>query len=438
MGANELEEESNKEIINPEKKKKKAPAEGYESGSMLLFKQAKASEFIMGDKAIHLLNNCYEIVLDEARIRKHKTTTPEIVECCKDIKVLGMKELRLLKKWREALRKDFEKMDKEKTSPLENGVEKEDEGEDEEESEEEEDEDLKMLEGEIDMLKDEERRAARRQKKKKLKAKQRMAQKINMEMVIPGDEGPVRKEEGLFQISKSGNKVTNLTDQAPDVLAEDSDEEVTKKAKFEKYDKEHKRLDKSGLYYKNSDESSGEEGSEDEDSDKEDLGLDSEGEEVMESDDEEEIDRLNDPSQNPLLVDMESSDRKTRKEKKANMWFDKDIFRGIEEDEDLEEADVNAAIKAIKKKGGKVPEKKKEPVKKASKKPAKPEEESDDTSGSDSDSDYDENEFYPYRKQKGTSGGGGAIEKEGFEVVPVQKIKKRPMLSPEELASAKN
>ena len=52
VGANELAEETNKEIINPEKKKK-TPAEGYESGATLLFKQAKASEFIMGDKAIH-------------------------------------------------------------------------------------------------------------------------------------------------------------------------------------------------------------------------------------------------------------------------------------------------------------------------------------------------------------------------------------------------
>ena len=60
------EEEGADELINPDKKKK-APAEGYESGVTLLFKQAKASDFIMGDKAIHLLNNCHEIVLDEAR-----------------------------------------------------------------------------------------------------------------------------------------------------------------------------------------------------------------------------------------------------------------------------------------------------------------------------------------------------------------------------------
>ena len=50
------------ELINPERKKK-APAEGYESGTTLLFKVTKASDFIMGDKPIHVLNNCHEITL---------------------------------------------------------------------------------------------------------------------------------------------------------------------------------------------------------------------------------------------------------------------------------------------------------------------------------------------------------------------------------------
>ena len=71
--------------------------------------KAKASEFIAGDKPIHILNNCHEIVLDESRIKKHPKTTQEIVECCKDIRVLGVKELRSLKKWREILKADFEK-----------------------------------------------------------------------------------------------------------------------------------------------------------------------------------------------------------------------------------------------------------------------------------------------------------------------------------------
>lgn len=129
---------------------------------------------------------------------------------------------------------------------------------------------------------------------------------------------------------------------------------------------------------------------------------------------------------------------------KADVWFDKDVFKGIEEDDDLEEADVEAAIDTIKKKGGKLPDKKKKKStesnnkKKKGKKESAPVDESssssDDESSSDSESDFDENEHYPYRKQKTSKKASGG-EKEGFEVVPVSKPKKkRPMLSPEELA----
>merc|ERR1711981_924082 len=66
------------------------------------------------------------------------------------------------------------------------------------------------------------------------------------------------------------------------------------------------------------------------------------------------IDELNEASETPLLVSLEQDDKLSRKERKANLWFDKDIFQGIEEDEELEESDIKGAINAIKKKGGKI------------------------------------------------------------------------------------
>ena len=112
-------------------------------------------------------------------------------------------------------------------------------------------------------------------------------------------------------------------------------------------------------------------------------------------------------------------DRKSRKEMKADVWFGKDVFKGIEDDEDLEEADVEAAIKSIKKKGGKIPEKAQKKATNESKKKDKKgqgsekataastnlNEEHDESSSSseesssssESDSDFDENEHYPYR-----------------------------------------
>ena len=119
----------------------------------------------------------------------------------------------------------------------------------------------------------------------------------------------------------------------------------------------------------------------------------------------------------------------------------------------MEEADVETAINAIKKKGGNINQKKcadtenKQQKKELNAKKANQKtrekaaikslnsegsEESSSSSDSDSESDFDENEHYPYRKQKKND------EKEGFEEVPVQKVsknaKKRPILTPEELA----
>lgn len=360
-----LEPSKELELINPEKKKK-APAEGYETGQTLLYKKAKASEFILGDSTIHVLNNSNEIVLDESRIRKHPKTNQEIIECCKDIKVLGMKELRLLKKWRQTLRADFEKAAELKAKKEAEKAKKEEKGEEVSSSEsEEEDSDMEELDKEIEDLQDEERRGERRKKKRALKEKRKHAKRIDLKMVIPGDHGPVREEEGLFKIKdlKDASDVNRVTDQAPDEVVEDSESEDDQpRSKKVRYSKDKEELDHKRLQYKHSDDSdSEEESSSDEDSGKEDLDI--EAQEAEDDIDDEAMDRLNEPSRNPLLVSMEPKDRVSQKERKANMWFGKDIFQGIEEDEDLEEADVQKAIESIKKQGGAILTKKQKKAK---------------------------------------------------------------------------
>jgi len=92
------------------------------------------------------------------------------------------------------------------------------------------------------------------------------------------------------------------------------------------------------------------------------------------------------------------------------VWFDKDIFKGIDDDECLEDADVEAAITAIKKKGGKVLEKQSSAAAangKAGKRLRLEEsgdtsdEGDDDDDESDSDSDYDMEQMRKSAKSAG-------------------------------------
>lgn len=426
------ETKQHKEIVNPEKKKKKGHREGYDDGATMLYKEAKASDFIMGSDTIKILNESNAIVIDTPRIEKHPRTTVEIKECLKDLKVLGMKDLRMLKKWRDALKKEFEELDEENKENDEATpaiqVRTQEEIEDEEMAE---------LDKQVEDLKDEERRAARRKKKKELKEKQKRAEKINLKMIIPGDEGPTAAEDGLFKMTdlRDGDDLKKVVeDDKLDGMAEDSDseDEDKPKPKHLKYDKENGTIDSEGLWYGEHDEKSDHSGSDDEDSDNgENLGL--EGDED-DSDDEadEKIKRQDEASKNPLLMSLNTEDSEAKKARKAESWFSK--LGDIDEDSDLEEAEIERAVNVVQKKGGKIKKKKEETTTAPTKqqKVYHSDGESDDDEDDDVDDDISDSDDEEEVVHKSAS--GKVYNKDGFEVVPQQKIKKRKALSCEELA----
>lgn len=93
------------DLLKPANKIKKTKAHGYEDVEVL--KTVTDIQFITGNNHMDHLAQCHEIKLTNADILSHESTSDEIKECCKDLKVLGRKELLRLLKWRRNLRKDL-------------------------------------------------------------------------------------------------------------------------------------------------------------------------------------------------------------------------------------------------------------------------------------------------------------------------------------------
>ncbi|KAI5806995.1 Spb1 C-terminal domain-containing protein [Geopyxis carbonaria] len=100
-------------VFNPEKKKRKR--DGYEEGDYLQFKEQPISDFIETTDPIQMLGTINKLSFEEktggdlaiAAITKLPETTPEIRLCCDDLRVLGKKDFRRLLKWRLAVREKF-------------------------------------------------------------------------------------------------------------------------------------------------------------------------------------------------------------------------------------------------------------------------------------------------------------------------------------------
>lgn len=265
----DIESKNKLNVFHPEKQKK-AKAEGYPDNDYTLHHKLNASAFIANESAIEALQNASEIVIDEDRIANHTKTTTEIRECCKDIKVLGRKDLRLLLSWWKELRAEFVVESEKKPEEVEEETEVATNTIDDEEDAED-----AVIDEEIAKLKAEAAQELKRKKKKANKERQKLNERLNLKMVHKGDEGPKLEGDDMFSLDqiKTHQALETVVDQTPDVAAEsdvDSDDEVKLPKKL-KYEKDKSHLDSSGLYYK--EENSESEISEDEDSESDKSGL---------------------------------------------------------------------------------------------------------------------------------------------------------------------
>lgn len=270
----EIESANKLNVYNPVKQKRKV--EGYPEDDYTLYHKLSVKDFIAAESAVEALQDCSEIVFDDETITSHEKTTKEIVECCKDIKVLGKKDLRLLLNWWKALKESL----KEKEPVAENveeGVAETVEAPpmSQEELEDLEDEEIRK---QIEEVKAGEVRELKRKRKKANKERQKLNERLNLKMIHKGNEGPILEGDDMFRLSeiKTYQQLANVTDQQPDVLAEsdvDSDEEQRKPKKV-RYEKDEGYLASSGLYYKTGEnESEGSSDASDDDTASEKSGL---------------------------------------------------------------------------------------------------------------------------------------------------------------------
>jgi AdoMet-dependent rRNA methyltransferase SPB1 len=92
-------------VFQPDKKKRHR--DGYKEGATTLFNSISALDFLKVEDPVGALATNNEISFtnkEDQELLNHDSSTPEFRECCKDLKVLGKREFKMLLRWRLALR----------------------------------------------------------------------------------------------------------------------------------------------------------------------------------------------------------------------------------------------------------------------------------------------------------------------------------------------
>lgn len=219
------------DLLKPANKIKKTKARGYEDGDIL--KTVSDVEFVATNSHMDFLAQCHEIKLGNPDIVQHESTTDEIKECCKDLKILGRKDLLKLLKWRRNLRKDL-------TAKLLKSLKESDSTEAASEFGDDDNLDQMTIKSDIDdieivpelQLEDIERQEdeARRKEEKHLRRKEEkrlkaFQERVNYGMINPNDV-LLEEENDLFNLNRIMGKkhLNSIDDVEPDDLVEEPQE----------------------------------------------------------------------------------------------------------------------------------------------------------------------------------------------------------------------
>ncbi|XP_037074710.1 pre-rRNA 2'-O-ribose RNA methyltransferase FTSJ3-like [Pollicipes pollicipes] len=334
----ELNEEKPTQLVlgRPQKKEK---AVGYADGEATVFSVLPASEFISKPNHLEMLQGASKIVFDTDVIANHPSTTDEIRSSCEDIKVLGKAEIKALIKWRKKLKEQLEK--KEEVEPP-----KKEESEDDEEDE------LAKIDQQIADLKAQQHAEAKKKRKKLLQERRKILEKLRASGY--STEGRVEtSEQDLFALRDVKDPSKAVDADLNDIPVEEEAVEHEEGPTTRQFARDHETRDAMGNFDPSVEDRLDEDELQWVDDDAQDpdgLGLEADGEDRSdeEEEDEEEPQLLVDDIQLTKGGKVSSLERRARK---AELWFDKDVFESIEDEAD-EDFELEQAIKSHEAKGG--------------------------------------------------------------------------------------
>lgn len=193
-------------VFNPEIKRRSR--QGYEEGDYTLFHPMKLLDWVkQEDDIITTLGSIsmFEIEFEDPEwkiLKKMKQTNKEFLECCKDLKVLGKKDFKMLLRWRKHARDELGILDSNdlKKSSSSNLIEVEELNEDE------------KIDKELDEVKDKLRLKQKREKRRSNLQKQKEIQRMQMNMLTDmqiGIDAANIGSETLFNL-KTAEKTGDL------------------------------------------------------------------------------------------------------------------------------------------------------------------------------------------------------------------------------------